>query len=52
MVMRKFMLSLKDESREKLDEQAELRGGIPIQELLRAVVIPEWLKHQPKKAAK
>jgi hypothetical protein len=47
--MRKFMLSLQEESRERLDEQAELRG-VPIQELLRAVVIPEWLRHQPKKA--
>jgi hypothetical protein len=24
--------------------------GVHLQELLRAVVIPEWLKHQPKKA--
>jgi hypothetical protein len=49
MASRKFMLSLRDDSREKLDEQAELRG-VHLQELLRAVVIPEWLKHQPKKA--
>ncbi len=48
MANRKFMLSLYEESRERLEEQAKLRG-VHLQELLRAVVIPEWLNHQPKK---
>jgi hypothetical protein len=51
MANRKFMLSLEDKNRDELDEQADLRG-IHLQELLRAVVIPEWLKHQPKKVGK
>ncbi len=47
----KFMLSLRDESFELLQTEAEDRGisiaedrGISIQELIRAVIIPDWVK--------
>src|SRR5437016_13080165 len=39
----KFMLSLRDESFELLQTEAEERG-ISIQELIRAVIIPDWVK--------
>src|SRR2546425_10179526 len=39
----KFMLSLRDESFELLQTEAEDRG-ISIQELIRAVIIPDWVK--------
>jgi len=39
----KFMLSLRDESFELLETEAEDRG-ISIQELIRAVIIPDWVK--------
>lgn len=48
MANRKFMLSLDQETIDSLMEQAKLRG-IGLQEQLRAVVIPEWLKHNPRK---
>ncbi|HEV2120710.1 MAG TPA: hypothetical protein VGS11_11510 [Candidatus Bathyarchaeia archaeon] len=41
--MAKFMLSLRDESFELLQTEAEDRG-ISIQELIRAVIIPDWVK--------
>jgi predicted DNA-binding ribbon-helix-helix protein len=40
--MAKFMQSLDDEIYNKLQEIAKTRG-ITIQELIRAVIIPEWL---------
>jgi len=39
----KFMLSLRDESFEIIQTEAEDRG-ISIQELIRAVIIPDWVK--------
>jgi len=39
----KFMLSLRDESFELLQTEAEDRG-ISVQELIRAVIIPDWVK--------
>jgi hypothetical protein len=39
----KFMLSLRDESFELLQTEAEDRG-ISMQELIRAVIIPDWVK--------
>ena len=41
--MAKFMLSLRDESFKLLVSEAEERG-ILIQELIRAVIIPDWVK--------
>ena len=41
--MAKFMLSLRDESFKLLISEAQDRG-ISIQELIRAVVIPDWVK--------
>lgn len=41
--MAKFMLSLRDESFKLLVSEAEDRG-ISIQELIRAVIIPDWVK--------
>jgi hypothetical protein len=45
--MPKFMQSLSDETYKKLDEIAKEKG-IKIQELIRAVIIPEWLKGHKK----
>lgn len=41
--MAKFMLSLRDENFELLITEARERG-ISIQELIRAVIIPDWVK--------
>lgn len=41
--MPKFMQSLSDETYKKLDTIANDKG-INIQELIRAVIIPEWLE--------
>ncbi len=41
--MAKFMLSLRDENFQLLTTEAEQRG-ISIQELIRAVIIPDWVK--------
>jgi predicted DNA-binding ribbon-helix-helix protein len=43
--MAKFMQTLDDDIFQKLNEIAASRG-ITIQELIRAVVIPEWLKEK------
>ena len=43
MVMPKFMQTLEEEIHKKLTELAKERG-ITVQELIRAVIIPEWLK--------
>ena len=43
--MTKFMQSLDPEIFKQLQEIAEKRG-ITIQELLRAVIIPDWLKEK------
>jgi len=41
--MPKFMQTLDEEIYRKLEEIAKQRG-ISVQELIRAVVVPEWLK--------
>lgn len=41
--MAKFMLSLRDENFHLLITEAQERG-ISIQELIRAVIIPDWVK--------
>ncbi len=41
--MAKFMLSLRDENFQNLISEAQGRG-ITIQELIRAVIIPDWVK--------
>ena len=41
--MAKFMLSLRDENFQLLISEAQERG-ITIQELIRAVIIPDWVK--------
>jgi len=41
--MPKFMQTLDEEIYSKLEEIAKQRG-ISVQELIRAVVVPEWLK--------
>ena len=41
--MAKFMQTLETKVYNKLDEKAKARG-ISIQELIRAVVVPEWLQ--------
>lgn len=43
--MTKFMQTLEDEIYRQLNELADKRG-ITIQELIRAVIIPEWLTKQ------
>lgn len=43
--MTKFMQTLEDEIYKQLNEIANKRG-ISIQELIRAVIIPEWLAQQ------
>ena len=43
--MAKFMQTLDDEIHQKLTEIANDRG-ITIQELIRAVIVPEWLKQR------
>ena len=44
--MAKFMLSLRDENFKLLTNEAEDRG-ITVQELIRAVIIPDWVKLNP-----
>ena len=46
--MKRFMQTLDDRVYEKLKRIAEERG-ITIQELIRAVIIPEWLKLQTER---
>ncbi len=41
--MAKFMLSLRDENFKLLTDEAGDRG-ISVQELIRAVIIPDWVK--------
>jgi hypothetical protein len=43
----KFMMSLRDENFRVLTGAA-IDRGISIQELLRAVVIPDWMKETPR----
>lgn len=43
MTMPKFMQTLEQEIFDKLTELAKERG-ITVQELIRAVIIPDWLK--------
>jgi hypothetical protein len=51
MVKVKFMQLLDEKPYRELQRQAKKRG-IGIQEQIRAVVIPEWLAHQPRKTRK
>lgn len=46
--MPKFMQTLDEEIYNQLQEIANSRG-ITIQELIRAVIIPDWLKEMQKK---
>jgi len=48
MSMPKFMQTLDQEIYERLQEIANARG-IKVQELIRAVIIPEWLREREKK---
>ncbi|HEX4921398.1 MAG TPA: hypothetical protein VFV92_11735 [Candidatus Bathyarchaeia archaeon] len=41
--MAKFMLSLREENFKLLEAEADERG-ITVQELIRAVIIPDWAK--------
>jgi hypothetical protein len=41
--MAKFMLSLRDENFQLISTEAEDRG-ISVQELIRAVIIPDWIR--------
>ncbi|MCW4019174.1 MAG: hypothetical protein NWF00_10950 [Candidatus Bathyarchaeota archaeon] len=47
MTMPKFMQTLEEEIHNKLIEIAKQRG-ITVQELIRAVIIPEWLQKEKK----
>ncbi len=49
-LLAKFMLSLRDENFKLLMSEATDRG-ITVQELIRAVIIPDWVKVNPVKAA-
>lgn len=49
MNMPKFMQSLSEETYKRLDKIAKEKG-INIQELIRAVIIPEWLQTQKKQS--
>jgi len=44
----KFIQALEPKAKRTLEKQARKRS-IGLQELIRAVVIPEWLEHQPKR---
>jgi predicted DNA-binding ribbon-helix-helix protein len=48
MNMPKFMQTLDQEIYDKLADLAKQRG-ISVQELIRAVIIPEWLRAKEKK---
>jgi len=43
----KFMMSLRDENYRALTGAA-IDRGISVQELLRAVIIPDWVKETPR----
>ena len=45
--MTKFMMSLRDENYRVLTGAA-IDRGISVQELLRAVIIPDWVKETPR----
>lgn len=47
MAMPKFMQSLSAEIYEKLEKIAKKRG-IKIQELIRVIIIPEWLEQRER----
>jgi predicted DNA-binding ribbon-helix-helix protein len=47
-IMPKFMQTLEQEIYDQLQQIANKRG-IKVQELIRAVIIPEWLKEMQKK---
>jgi hypothetical protein len=46
-ILTKFMMSLRDENFRVLTGAA-LDRGISVQELLRAVIIPDWVKEAPR----
>ena len=46
--MPKFMQTLDERVHKRLEEMAQKRG-ITIQELIRAVIIPEWLESSKEK---
>jgi hypothetical protein len=45
MAVAKFIQTLNDEIYAKLKQQAE-KKGITVQELIRAVIVPEWIKSE------
>ncbi|HEX9428750.1 MAG TPA: hypothetical protein VF944_00060 [Candidatus Bathyarchaeia archaeon] len=45
-ILTKFMMSLRDENYRVLTGAA-IDRGISVQELLRAVIIPDWVKETP-----
>jgi hypothetical protein len=48
--MKKFMMFLGDMETKAVRREAKRRGNVKIQEVLRAVMIPEWLERERKKA--
>ena len=46
---RKFMQSVSDKTMRRLEREGKNRGDIPIQEVLRAVIIPEWIRREKAK---
>jgi len=46
-ILIKFMMSLRDENYRVLTGAA-IDRGISVQELLRAVIIPDWVKETPR----
>src|SRR6266568_4827746 len=46
-ILTKFMMSLRDENYRVLTGAA-IDRGISVQELLRAVIIPDWVKETPR----
>jgi len=49
--MTKFMQALEPHWERRLRRMAKNRG-IGLQQLIRAVIIPEWFEHQPKAGKK
>ena len=45
--MTKFILSIRDQSFQTISSEAKERG-VSVQELLRAVIVPEWVRKNMK----
>ena len=46
---RKFMQSVSEKTLRRLEKEGKKRGDIPVQEVLRAVIIPEWIRREKAK---